>query len=165
MADITVAQLTNATDTDAGTGVFDVLIAAVNRHINQEYSEGRITGTDYATVYLGSMQSVLSESVKFLLGEQAADKQGDLIANQAATEESKKLLVEAQTLGFKTDTKQKVLKQMLDAYAAVLSLATTEPNVPETVTEQSIDQLAQEILTDVGSSVDIQTAVQSPAPG
>ena len=86
MADIILSDLTNSTDHVEGTGVFDVLIQAVERHVNSQYEEGRLAGTDFATVYLGSMQSVLSEAVKYLMTEQQADRQADLISAQILSE-------------------------------------------------------------------------------
>lgn len=157
MAAITLTDLTNSTSDTVGNGVFDVLIQVVERHIENQYEENRITGTDYATVYLGSMQSVLSESIKFLLSEQLADK-------QAETETEKALLIAAQTLGFKSDTKQKTLKQMIEGNSVYASLAGTG-NVPEAYTETSIDQLAQEILDDVDSGVIIQVLADVPPQG
>jgi len=50
-----------------GTGVFDVLIDAVNKNIDTQYLNGRIKGAEYAKVYLGSIQSVISESIRYLL--------------------------------------------------------------------------------------------------
>lgn len=89
MADIELSNLTDSTNADNGTGVFDKLIQAVEQHILAQHKAGRITGSDYADVYLGSMQSVLSESVKFLLTEQQAEKQAELIAEQIIGEQKK----------------------------------------------------------------------------
>ena len=50
-----------------GTGVFDELMKTVKLHVHDEWAEGRIKGADYATLYLGSIQAVLSQSVEFLL--------------------------------------------------------------------------------------------------
>ena len=202
MADIDLTDLTNATTADDGTGVFDVLINAAERHIEDQYTQGRITGTDFATVYLGMMQSAITESIKFLLSEQEAGHRADLVAQQVISETKnnetdgvidktkgkldeeiqlllaqtaemlagtirkdaesaeKVLLLEAQTLGFKSDTKQKILKLMLDGYAVNLSIAGSA-NVPETVLDGSIDQLSQEILTENGSSVTIQSTPET----
>lgn len=58
-----------------GTGVFDVLMAAVNKNIEGQYIKGRITGADYAATYLGAIQSVLAQSVEFALREPLTDAQ------------------------------------------------------------------------------------------
>lgn len=67
---INLEELTNGIEVGGrweGTGVFDKLIDAVNSNINLQYSQGRIKGAEYANVYLGSMQSVLSQSLEYLL--------------------------------------------------------------------------------------------------
>ena len=274
MATVKISRLTNAQKNkpNNGTGIFDELMEQVNNHIEYQFDKGRLTGPDFAQVYLGSIQSTIAEAIKFLLQEQESDLRAELLeaqvqtellnqialraqisaaeaelplkiemleqqilsetakrktldaqlvvlnskapledellerqisnqksqtdaivakiwadkedheakmamaeellqtedgkqamqAAQIVTEGKKQLLMDAQTLGFKSDTKQKVLKQMLDGYAVNLSIAGTA-NVPETVLEQSIDQLSQEILTDIGSTVVIQSTVQGAA--
>ena len=68
-------------DTDAnnpvweGDGVFDKLMMAVNGNISIQYETGRITGSEYSNVYLGSMQSVIAESMKFILNKKSVEKQ------------------------------------------------------------------------------------------
>lgn len=89
MADIELSNLTDSTNADNGTGVFDKLIQSIEQHIESQYKAGRITGSDYWSVYLGSMQSALSESVKFLLSEQQAAKQADLLNEQILSEQKK----------------------------------------------------------------------------
>lgn len=132
MADITVAQLT--TGTVAGNGVFDELMKAVNAQLTEQFDKNRITGSDYATVYLGAMQNAMAQGVQFLLGEQIADKQADLLIQKIETEKAQtedtvtagpvagtvkkqQDLLTAQTDGFARDAEQKVLKIMMDAYA------------------------------------------------
>jgi hypothetical protein len=60
-----------------GTGVFDRLIAAVNKNIEIQYQKGRITGSDYANVYLGGVQAVLQQSVQWVLQVDTSDAQVD----------------------------------------------------------------------------------------
>lgn len=62
---ITVAGLTTAAVD--GTGVFDTLMRANKAHLDDQFMNGRIRGTDYANVYLASLQAVLAASVQFLL--------------------------------------------------------------------------------------------------
>lgn len=58
-----------------GTGVFDQLMMAINGNIKAQYDSGRIKGNDYANVYLGALQSAMSEAMKFVLNKQLAEKQ------------------------------------------------------------------------------------------
>jgi len=58
-----------------GTGIFDKLMASVKLHVQEEYSEGRLKGAEYATVYLGSIQAVLAHSVEFALQKEQVASQ------------------------------------------------------------------------------------------
>ena len=99
MSDIEISHLTNVTaDTfGEGTGVFDKLMQSVTLHIEQQYDDGKITGTDYANVYLGSLQSIIQQSMQFLLTEQRAGKEADLVDSQIRESEEKIDLIAAQT--------------------------------------------------------------------
>ena len=80
MTEIEITDLTNGNVVNGewqGTGVFDTLIAAVNKNIELQYSKGRITGQDYGTVYLGAMQAVLGQSIEFLLRRDLTEAQID----------------------------------------------------------------------------------------
>lgn len=73
MTDIEISNITNATD----TGIFDILMNAVGKKIESQYLNNRITGGDYANVYLGSIQAVLQQSMQYVLQEQLIEAQVD----------------------------------------------------------------------------------------
>jgi len=77
-----IADLTSATID--GTGVFDVLMRANKAHLEQEFTKGRIKGPEYATVYLGALDAVLSASIQFLLQRAKAQAEIDQIKAQTA---------------------------------------------------------------------------------
>ena len=58
-----------------GSGVFDVIIKAANENIKIQHKTSRITGAEYAEVYLGTMQSAISEAMKFLLAKEITEKE------------------------------------------------------------------------------------------
>lgn len=70
-----------------GTGVFDQLMMAINGNIKVQFDEGRIKGEEYATVYLGSMQSAITEGMKFLLNRKSIEKALELQDVQIAISE------------------------------------------------------------------------------
>jgi hypothetical protein len=80
---MTTTELTDLTNGSVvngewvGTGVFDMLISAVNKNIEIQYQKGRITGSDYAQVYLGGVQAVLQQSVQWVLQVDTSDAQVD----------------------------------------------------------------------------------------
>lgn len=91
LSDLTTAQVT-------GTGVFDVLMQAAKGHLEQEFTKGRIKGTEYSTVYLGSLQAILSQAVEFLLNKDKHALEGQLLAAQIEKIQAEKALVAQQTL-------------------------------------------------------------------
>lgn len=67
---VTVADLTTAAVD--GTGVFDVMMRAVNTHLEAQFQEGRITGADFAKVYLGAITVTQQTATQFVLGKDRA---------------------------------------------------------------------------------------------
>lgn len=81
---ITLNDISNATALSDGTGTFDVLIKTVERRIENQFAEGRITGADYANVYLGAMQAVLQQSIAFLLAQEKAQLENAVLTGTLA---------------------------------------------------------------------------------
>jgi len=73
MAEILITDITNVD----GTGIFDKLMDAVNKQIETQYLNNRITGSDFANVYLSSLQAVLQQSIQFTLQQQLTEAQID----------------------------------------------------------------------------------------
>ena len=67
--EINLSDLTNKTPTEAGTGVLDVLMNSVKLHLQEEYDKNRLSGAEYATVYVALTDSVINNSVQFLLNK------------------------------------------------------------------------------------------------
>ncbi len=82
-----ITDLANATAVGNGTGVFDKLMQSVEIRLDAQYKAGRLEGTKFADVYLGSMQSVLSESIRFILQEKTTAEQAALLAEQVKSEQ------------------------------------------------------------------------------
>lgn len=86
MIQIEVTDLTNGSTINQewqGTGVFDRLIAAVNKNIEIQYQKGRITGSDYAQAYVQSLQATLQQAVEFLLRKDLTEAQIEIAQQQA----------------------------------------------------------------------------------
>jgi len=142
-ANISLSDLTNGTLNSAnewiGTAVFDVLINAVNKNIEGQYNLGRIGATDYATVYLGGLQSVIAESMQFLLQKGAIESKTNLT-------DAQKLLVDRQKKGFDDDAKQKLLKQALDSWSVAYSVAQNANAIPDAIKVDAIDQIMKNAM-------------------
>ena len=143
---ITIANLTAGVSTDAsnvvtGTGVFDDMMETVNAHMAAQFNLGRITGSDYATVYLTAIQATVQQAVAFTIGVQKGNAEESLLFQKeitefAQTEKSTKVaptttsvagrannLSTEQSKGFKWNADQKYLKTLLDAWAVNISTA------------------------------------------
>ena len=145
-AHIEFSTLSNATAVGTGTaadgtGNFDQLMKVVTLHVEAQFNAGRITGTDYATVYLGALQSTLAQAVTFTLNMNKANNEADLLAQKKTTEYAQTLvtgettpnansvtgkqitLFTEQAKGFKWNAENKYLKALLDAYAINVSVS------------------------------------------
>lgn len=141
VANLTTNVATSATYVVTGDGVFDDLMETVNAHLDAQFKLGRITGSDYATVYLGAMQAALQQSVAFVLGAEKTNAEVALITQKEITEYAQTLqttktapdassvtgkqitLFDQQAKGFLWNAKQKYLKTLLDAWSINISTA------------------------------------------
>ena len=139
-----------------GSGVFDVIIKAANENIKIQHKTSRITGAEYAEVYLGTMQTAISEAMKFVLQNNTLAKELELKQAQIAKINAERDLVNAQLAilgaqqakdlevkqaniellnrqkeGFDDNKYQKLFEAQMNAWALAFSsgLLTTQPDI------------------------------------
>lgn len=122
---ITVDDLT--TTVLDGTGIFDVLMRANKAHLEAEFNKNRIKGSEYATVYLGSLEAVMTASMTFLLQRDKNNKEVEILAAQLAllTQQALNATIEATVLTaqkLKLDAEIALLKQKTITEAAQIAL-------------------------------------------
>jgi len=144
---ISTSDLTSNVATTSGVvtgdGVFDDLMETVNAQLDNQFKLGRITGKEYATVYLGALQTVLQQSVQFALGKEKTNAEVDLLVQKKITEfaQTQQSTVTApntdsvlgkqatlygeQAKGFKWNADQKFLDTVLKAWAVNVNTAGT----------------------------------------
>ena len=157
--DFSNGQIDNANPQDPkweGTGIFDVIIKAANENIKIQHKTSRITGAEYAKVYLGTMQSAISEAMKFVLQNDTLAKEIELKQAQIDKINADKELINAQLLayaeqqakdlavkqanidllnrqkdGFDDNKHQKLFEAQMNAWALMFSsgLLTTKPSI------------------------------------
>lgn len=128
----TEIQFTEVTTGDiSGTGVFDQLMRSIKAHITQEYEAGRITGKDYATVYLGGMQSAIKEAVTFVLQKDLVANNVEKATKEVANIEAQTALYERQMQGFDDNKYQKLFEAQLNSWGLMFSsgMLTTKPDI------------------------------------
>lgn len=67
---LTLNDLT--TKTVDGSGAFDVMMTSVKKHLQDEWSSGRITGAEYVKAYIELTQAAMQTSLQYLLGKDQA---------------------------------------------------------------------------------------------
>lgn len=162
--DVIVPDITtfNLTETDSnGNGVFDKLMKSVNSQILEQYQSDRITSDNYGTVYLGSLQAVLAQSVQFLLTKDKAAYDAALSLTQVkkGVEEielvkSQKLLTDAQIDKTRQDISYSIAQESLIPFQQqqisqeilLLQAQVTKTNKENELIDQQILKIAQEVL-------------------
>lgn len=163
VANLTDNVATNATFVVTGDGVFDDLMETVNAHLDAQYKLGRITGTDYATVYLGAIQSALTQAVAYVLGQERTNAEVELLDQKTITEfvqtnqvtkiaadpdstmGKQQTLYGEQAKGFKWNADQKYLKTIFDAWSINISTAGVAATGVTAINETGIGNINTQI--------------------
>ena len=123
VADLTTNVVTSSAFVVTGGGVFDDLMETINTHLDAQFKLGRITGTEYSTVYLGALQSAAQNAVSYVIGQEktnsdvaSATIQDTLISAQKLKVDADTTLVTAQEL--KVDADKLLVNQQVISSAA-----------------------------------------------
>ena len=141
IANLTAGVTTSDANVVTGSGIFDDMMETVNAHMAAQFNLGRITGSDYATVYLTAIQATVQHAVAYTIGMQKGNAEESLLLQKeitefAQTEKTTKVaptttsvagrannLSSEQAKGFQWNADQKYLKTLLDAWAVNISTA------------------------------------------
>ena len=129
----------------AGLGIFDVMMNSVRANVYEEYEEGRITGAEYAQVYLSAMNSAGDRALQFLLQKDKAaleanniSLQGDILKLQAEKLALEVLLADSQIK--ESEARVCKLQAEYDVLLAQLLKITAETGL---VTQKTATEMAQ----------------------
>jgi len=120
MSDLTRNVVTDSDYIVTGDGIFDDMMEAINTHVKAQYDAGRISGSDYAAVYLGAIQTAIAQSVEILLKKDEIKSQVELLEAQKLGVDKDTEMKEAQKLGIDKDTEMKeAQKELIDEQKAM----------------------------------------------
>jgi len=144
LSDLTNGTTVRATGTQPvweGTAIFDVLMKAVNENINIQYELTRITGSDYATVYLGAIETCIKEATNLLLQKAIADKEIEVKQAQI-------LQLQAATLNTQEDTKFKSAQAVAYPLQSAKDLVVKSQQILTMINDDNIkqEQSAKDLL-------------------
>lgn len=82
-----------------GAGAFDLVMTSLKAHLKEEYNSNRISGAEYAKVYIGLVSAAMQTAAQLLLGKEQAYWQAVLVQQQAkiAAAEAVKTRIELET--------------------------------------------------------------------
>ena len=149
LTNMPVERLTEAKLT--GKGVFDVLMQSVKLHLEQEYNQNRIRGTEYSQVYLGSMTAILEQSTRFLLDKDKSFYEIALVEAKVRLADAQVRLVEKQ---IEKEDREAALRaaQVAKINREILTMDISD----NLLTAQVLLAQAQKISTDAQSALVIQ---------
>lgn len=104
-----------------GDGSFDKLMQSARVHLQEEFTKGRIQATEYAQIYLATMQSVMGQAMTFTLTSTKASMEANIlqIQYQNAILSQSKLVAEIQGLNADITLKN---QQMVVSYKQARAL-------------------------------------------
>lgn len=152
--DILISDLTNGAVVGGeweGTGIFDVLMKALNENIEIQYNKGRIKGAEYAQVYLAGIQSVMAQSIQYTLQEKLQEAQVDKIADGILTSTKQREVMDAQKdlyarqkESFDDNKYQKLFEAQLN-YNGIVFQDATDPDVLDVALENRVNDVFNKI--------------------
>ena len=152
--DLLISDITNGSLVSnewVGTGIFDVLINAVNSNIEMQYQSNRITGADYAQVYLASLQSVIAQSIQYALQEKLQEAQIDKTLDAITTSTKQREVMDSQIAlynrqkdSFDDNKYQKVFEAQLN-YNGMVFQDADAPDVLDVALENRVNDIFNKI--------------------
>lgn len=143
---VDITDLTHASV--AGNGVFDVLMRAVNAHLQKEWSANRLKGTEYSTVYLGALESTMNASLQFLLARDKTNAELDILKQQLVNlkvEEANAIKQGLQLVAQTAQTTQQTSNLLLEA-GNITKQGTVLTNQAAQIAQETIKSAAQTSL-------------------
>ena len=131
-----------------GNGTFDIIMGAVNAHIEHQFKLGRIRGTDFANTYMQAMQMALQQASSYAIAKaklplelQQLEAQNLKIATDIAVMTKQGGLYDAQIIQTTKDTELKEY-ELVHIKPLELENARTEVKIKEQQIEVSKADLA-----------------------
>lgn len=129
-----------------GDGMFDGLMETLNTHITAQYKAQRLKASDVATVYVGVVPTVLSESIRLLL------QRGNSV-QQLRVLEAQEALYQRQKNAFDDNKYQKIFEAQLN-YNGMVFQDADNPDVLDIALETKVNDVFNRLITSTGSRTD-----------
>ena len=157
---LTLASLTEGENTICGEGAFDVIMKAVNKHLDVQLKKGNISQSEAAKLYISAMEMAMGQAVSYLVSSNESAWNGEKYRREAELLEIQKAIVAQE---FKTKVLETVIAKMgmgktqVDAYKAVGELVATKVAIGDTFYNIQQKDLQSELVIEQIDAARAQT--------
>ena len=171
MTDIRITDLSDGAITTVdnqyvwnGTGVFDVLMKAINGNIKVQYDNGNIDTSQYATVYLGAIQTAIQSAVDFLLREKLTEAQVDDVLKGTLLKQEQIDASQADTTRNDNESVAKIatMNEQIAASQIEMSIKLDQAGKDLLIKQEQIDELVkkQELMQEQINASQIEVSLK-----
>jgi len=156
---LTLASLTAGEDTLTGAGAFDIIMRAINKHLDDQYRKQRLSAAEYSKLYIQGIELALSQATTFLVQSTTVAWTGETSKRQAEMLEIQKatLLQEHAMKVLETVTaKMALAKMQIDAHVAQGGLVSIKTKIGD-VFHDILTKESQQVL--LNEQVDAARAI------
>ena len=146
---LTLASLTAGEGTLTGDGAFDILMKAINKHLDVQYKKGSISQAEMAKVYIQALELALTQASNYLVASTSAAWEGETAKRQAELLEIQKAIVtqESRTKILETITaKLNMTRTQLDAYVAQANMVGSKVKIGDVFHDILAKEAQEELL-------------------
>ena len=157
---LTLESLTEGDNTLCGSGAFDTLMRAVNKHLESQFRKGTISQTEATKVYVTALEMAMGQAVSYLVASNQAAWNGEKAKREAELLEIQKAIVaqDYRTRIFETiAAKMNMGKIRVDAYKAVGELVATKVAIGDTYYNIQQKDLQSELVIEQIDAARAQT--------
>ena len=146
---ITLDTLTVGDDTLTGDGAFDVIMRAVNKHLEDQFKKNRLSASEWGKVYIQGIELALAQAANYVVASNAAAWEGEKSKQQAQMLELQKAILaqESRTKILETaSAKLAMSKMQIDAYVAQGQLVGTKVGIGNVYHDILAKEAQEELL-------------------
>jgi hypothetical protein len=136
------------TNLGLGQGTFDQLMTAIKYHLDEQFDMNRITGPQYAEVYVQALQAAMTNATQYLLGILFADQQKAKFEAETSLIEKQELEIDAKIdlLELEEEKLKFQLEQLFPLEKLKLEAEVLLTQKQSSLIDKQIEKIDQEIL-------------------
>lgn len=151
VAPLTLASLTAGDGTLTGEGAFDVLMKAINKHLDDQYRKQRLSGAEWGKVYIQGLELALTQASNYLVASNNAIWAGETSKRQAELLDLQKAVLVQEHASKILETltaKMGLAKMQIEGYVAQGNLVGTKAKIGDMYHDILAKEAQQELISE-----------------